>query len=212
MLRILTVFPLLLVLGSCSSPPKPPIVDESRRRPANTAAELELQSCKGDLQNTRIAVRESALVADAAKTTATRLRLQQQVLPKPSAAEAKNTVYSILFAFGSADVVLPDAEAARLVQEARTAPLVVLRGRTDGTTLTSGESRIARERAEGVKTYLVRAGVDPTRIRATWQPIGDHAADNASEGGRSLNRRVEIEIYRSAPHHAWPGSPSDQEG
>jgi outer membrane protein OmpA-like peptidoglycan-associated protein len=50
-----------------------------------------------------------------------------------------------------------------------------------------------------VRDYLVAAGVDPARIRATYQPAGDHVADNVSAGGRGLNRRVEIELYRALP-------------
>jgi flagellar motor protein MotB len=41
--------------------------------------------------------------------------------------------------------------------------------------------------------------VDPSRIRATYQPAGDQVADNASARGRDLNRRVEIELYRALP-------------
>ena len=78
-------------------------------------------------------------------------------------------------------------------------PLVDLRqGRRDPRRV----RRVARERSEAVRAYLVQAGVDPTRIRATWQPVGDNAADNASDGGRRLNRRVEIELYRVAPRFA----------
>ena len=198
---ILLVLPLLLSLGSCSSPPKPPGVDESRRRPVNAAAEVDLQVCKGDLQNTKVAARESALVADAARATATQLRLQRPAAPAPLP-EARNTIHSILFAFGSTRINLADGEAQRLIDEARNAPLILLSGRTDGTTPTAGESRIARDRADAVRAYLVQAGIDPARIRATWQPVGDHAADNGTDGGRSLNRRVEIELYRVAPRHA----------
>jgi outer membrane protein OmpA-like peptidoglycan-associated protein len=50
-----------------------------------------------------------------------------------------------------------------------------------------------------VRDYLVAAGVDPARIRATYQPAGDHVAENASASGRGLNRRVEIELYRALP-------------
>ena len=81
----------------------------------------------------------------------------------------------------------------------RQSPLVVLRGRTDGTTDSPIESRIARERAAAVRDYLAAAGVDPTRIRATYQPAGDHAADNTAATGRAANRRVEVEVYRTAP-------------
>ena len=135
------VLAFLLALGSCSSPPKPPTVDESRRRPLNAAAEVDLQVCKGDLQNTRVAARESALVADAAKATAAQLRAQQQSRQKVAPAEPRNTIHSVLFAFNSTKVDLPDTEARRLVEEARTAPLVLLSGRTDGTTLNSAELR-----------------------------------------------------------------------
>ncbi len=86
-----------------------------------------------------------------------------------------------------------------LIGDARAAPLVLLRGRTDGSTDSPIESRIARERAEAVREYLIGAGVDPARIRATYQPAGDRAADNTSATGRSLNRRVEIEVYRALP-------------
>ena len=93
----------------------------------------------------------------------------------------------------------PTDVAAALVEDAKASPLVLLRGRTDGTSDAPAESRIARDRAAAVRDYLVAAGVDPARIRATYQPAGDHVADNASAGGRGLNRRVEIELYRALP-------------
>jgi len=36
-----SLIPLLLVLGSCGSPPKPPTVDESFKRPANSAMAVD---------------------------------------------------------------------------------------------------------------------------------------------------------------------------
>jgi outer membrane protein OmpA-like peptidoglycan-associated protein len=85
------------------------------------------------------------------------------------------------------------------VAEAKSAPLVMLRGRTDGQTDTLAESRIARDRANAVRDYLVAAGIDAARIRATHQPTGDPVADNGGSSGQALNRRVEVEIYRVAP-------------
>ena len=89
-------------------------------------------------------------------------------------------------------MLLSQGEAARLVEEARSSALIVLRGRTDGSAESPAESRVASERSEAVRAYLVQAGVEPARIRATWQPVGDNAADNASEGGRRLNRRGKL--------------------
>jgi outer membrane protein OmpA-like peptidoglycan-associated protein len=201
--------PWLLLVTSCSSPPKPPTVDESRRRPVNSAMAVELQSCRSDLENTRILAKESVRSAEASNQAMSRLVAQQQSLVRSieaSAAPQRNLLVPVLFAFGSTQVSMPDAEASRIVDEARTAPLVVLRGRTDGNAESPAESAIARQRATAVESWLVQAGVDRARIRTTWQPVGDHAADNATAGGRTLNRRVEIEIYRAAPVVAVAGS------
>lgn len=194
--------PWLLLLSSCASPPKPPTVNESLRRPVNTAMAVDLQSCRNDLENTRILAKESVRSAEASSQAVARMALQQQSLVRAIDADAaaqRNLLVPVLFAFGSVQVTVPDADAALIVDEARAAPLVVLRGRTDGAAESPAESAIARQRAAAVEAWLVQSGIDRARIRTTWQPVGDHAADNATVGGRALNRRVEIEIYRAAP-------------
>jgi outer membrane protein OmpA-like peptidoglycan-associated protein len=198
--------PLLLLLASCSSPPKPPTVDESQKRPANTAMAVELQVCRNDLQNTRILATESGRIADSTTATLQQLAARQQAFgalqeraPVPAPAPKANSLFAVRFDFGSTRLAMPAELSAALVEEARSAPLVVLKGRTDGTADSLAESRVARERAAAVRDFLIAAGVDVSRIRVTWQPVGDHAADNTDAGGRSLNRRVEIEVYRALP-------------
>jgi len=193
----------LALLASCSSPPKPPTVDEARKRPANTAMAVELQVCRNDLHNTRLLATETGRLAETTAATLASVSARQQALVNMQTAEARqpqgNSVYSVRFDFGSSRVEIP-ADAARvLVDEAKAAPLVMLRGRTDGTSDSAAESRIARERATAVRDYLVTAGVEPSRVRATYQPVGDNVADNSGATGRALNRRVEIEIYRTLP-------------
>lgn len=199
LMSLMSLLPWLLVLGSCGSPPKPPSVDESNKRPANSAIVVELQVCRNDLQNTRIAAGESGRLAEANAATLERLSMRQQALAANLAAQAANSVFTIRFDFDSAHVVVPADTAAALLDEARGAPMVLLRGRTDGETDSSADSRIARERAQAVRDYLVSHGVEPARIRATYQPAGDHAVDNANRSMRGLNRRVEIEVYRVLP-------------
>ena len=199
-----------LALSSCSSPPKPPTVDESQKRPANAAVAVELQVCKSELQNTRILAAETTRLADSAthyaNDMATRLALQQQVpAGRPAAtADAANSVFTVFFAFGSVQVTVPEPGSTQLIEQARTAALVMLRGRTDGVAEAPSESRIARDRAAAIRAYLVQAGVEPGRIRTTWQPVGDHLADNGTPSGRELNRRVEIELYRLPPQATAP--------
>ncbi len=194
------MLPWLLLLGSCGTPPKPPTVDESKKRPANVAMAVDLQACRNELHNTRILASEAARAAESSALIAQ--QAQQLALRQASAADTKpaaNGIYTVHFDFGSARVSLPPEKAAALADEARQAPLLVLRGRTDGATESVGESRIARDRAAAVRDYLIAAGVDPSRIRATHQPVGDHVADNTTATGRGLNRRVEIEVYRATP-------------
>lgn len=195
--------PWLLLLASCSSPPKPPTVDESHRRPVNNALTVELQVCRHELQNTRLMASESGRQTQATAATLAHLAARQQVLTGTQAnagppAQA-NSIYMVRFGFGSARVVIPAHIIPALVQEARTSPLILLRGRTDGGGDAPAESRIARDRATAVRDHLVAHGVEPARIRVSYQPVGDHVADNSGADGRSLNRRVEIEFYRTLP-------------
>ena len=203
MRAVIPYLPWLMLVSSCSSPPKPPTVDESMKRPVNSPTAVELQVCKNELQNTRILAVESGRLAESTAATLTTFAARQQLLtamqaPSASAMQA-NSVHSVHFEFGSTRVALPADAAAALVEEARSAPLVLLRGRTDGASDSPAESRIARERAAAVRDHLVGAGVDPARIRATYQPSGDHVEDNSKPEGRAGNRRVEIEIYRALP-------------
>ena len=200
---VAALIPWLLLLSSCSSPPKPPTVDESQKRPVNSQMAVELQVCKNDLQNTRLLAAESGRLAESTTATLANLAARQQIIAAMQAPADKppqaNSVFTVRFDFGSTRVAIPADIAAPLVADAKAAPLVLLRGRTDGSSDALVESRIARERATAVRDYLVAAGVDPARIRATYQPVGDHVADNSSDSGRGLNRRVEIELYRALP-------------
>jgi outer membrane protein OmpA-like peptidoglycan-associated protein len=222
-----------VLVSACSSPPKPPGVNESKRRPANTALVVELQTCRSDLANTRIESAEATRRADLAVATADRIAALQQAMElirpvkaveppnacPPSApatlssaevvAPPVNRIYMVTFDYGSSRVNLGPETLRELLQQARTAPLVVLRGRTDGTQDLAAEIRVARDRALAVKAYLVTAGLDANRIRTTWQPTGDHAADNGTPDGQARNRRVEIEVYAALPTLA-PANPSGQ--
>ncbi len=199
MFRLVQITLCSAALCACTSPPKPPTVDESQKRPANAQMDVELQVCKNDLQNTRIQAHESSNLAETATATLAHMAARQQLMASIQAKVQANSVRIVHFDFNSTRVSIPTEEASALVEEAKVAPLVVLRGRTDGTTDSSAESRIAQARANAVRDYLIGSGVDATRIRTTHQPSGDHLADNGNQRGRHLNRRVEIEVYRVPP-------------
>lgn len=202
---LLPLLSLLLTLGSCGSPPKPPTVDESNRRPANLTMAIDLQACKSELHNTRIVARETQRTTEISAANEARVSALQQAIAAVQArlaapsADAANSVFTVHFDFGSAEVVVPAEMRAVLVESARAAPLVVLRGRTDGVIDSAADGSIASARAIAMRDYLVSAGVAASRIHLSHQSMGDHVADNRTPAGRALNRRVEVEIYRAAP-------------
>jgi outer membrane protein OmpA-like peptidoglycan-associated protein len=202
--RSLAAAACIVLLASCSTPkpPAPPEVDETTTRPANNPQTLEMLRLRTQVHNLKLQVdaqsrtRQAETLAAAAATLREAATHQSETPPHPAPA---NQVFVIPYAFGETDVRLDAAELARLVESAKTAAYVMVRGRTDGTLDTRAEARISRERSVEMKSFLVGAGVDPSRIRVTYQPTGDHLSDNGSAAGRDLNRRVEVELYAVRP-------------
>ena len=191
-----------LLLTSCSSPPKPPSVDESTKRPVNARAAVDLKACQGDLSRATILVSEMAR----AGVVATKLT---KALPPPGAAIASvpaseasdtsgNLVAVVPFGMGSAAWSVDQADAAALVRRAKDAAVIMIRGRTDATGDSLQETALARRRAEAAAEFLQQAGVSKDKLRLTWQGAGDPIA-GLRPADRSQSRRVEIEFYIAAP-------------
>ena len=191
-----------LLLTSCSTPPKPPSVDESTKRPVNARAAVDLKACQGDLSRATILVSEMAR----AGVVATSLN---KALPQPGAAMASvptseaadtagNLVAVVPFGMGSAAWSVEQADAAALVRRAKDAAVIMIRGRTDATGDSMQETALARRRAEAAAEFLQQAGVSKGKLRLTWQGAGDPVA-GLRPAERSQSRRVEIEFYTAAP-------------
>ncbi|WP_271009267.1 OmpA family protein [Paucibacter sp. B51] len=202
----------LPALASCTSPPGPPNVDETRRRPLNIAAAVDLLACRNEAHNTKLLLNDKELALQEAQSNraanaverANLLRTHLQLLADHQQVRPPqvNQVILVHFDSGSSDLKRPSPATNAMIEAAKSAPLVVLRGRTDGSKETLGDSRLARGRTAAVYEFLVSAGIRPDRIRSTYQAIGDHLADNSSAAGRAKNRRVEVEIYAATPT-AW---------
>jgi outer membrane protein OmpA-like peptidoglycan-associated protein len=67
-------------------------------------------------------------------------------------------------------------------------------GHTDNVGKAEDNLRLSQQRAESVKRYLVKKGVQPQRITAKGYGATQPLADNASEEGRQQNRRTEVTI------------------
>lgn len=109
----------------------------------------------------------------------------------------------------------PAKEVAEvLAAVAKTAEQINVRGRTDSNAAGTADTRIAQDRAESARAFLVAHGVDPRKIAVSSLGAGDHVAPNTTKQGRDANRRVEIELAlppkRSTPKQAAPAAPQVQ--
>lgn len=195
-------------LGACTSAPKPSTVDESTRRPANDPARIEQLREQMDGERTHMEAdlvrrqRTAYQTAQEIRAEALRppVRVQRVSRAAPGvAASSANTVYTARFASGSAQLAIGAEDAKALLQAAQLASAIVVRGRTDAEQESLSDSRLARERAEAMRKFLVGGGISAQRIRVQYQGAGDFVADNGDAEGRALNRRVEVELYGAAP-------------
>jgi len=71
---------------------------------------------------------------------------------------------------------------------------VQLSGHTDNTGKPEKNMELSKNRAQAVKDYLIKQGVQEYRIRTEWFGQERPVADNATPAGRQQNRRVEMKI------------------
>jgi outer membrane protein OmpA-like peptidoglycan-associated protein len=192
------------VLAGCSSAPKVAQAPESSRREANDpariamlAAAAELDRARAEMALQRRTSEAQRLMNEAQNPAVVRTALGIPVLDV--AAKGANVVFTVRFPSGGRTLALSPRARTVLASAAQQAPLVMVRGRTDAGQATLADERIARERAEAAQVLLVQLGVPPQRIRTTWQAAGDAVAPLNTAEGRTLNRRVEIELYGIEP-------------
>ena len=56
--------------------------------------------------------------------------------------------------------------------------------------------KLSKDRARAFKQALINGGIDPKRLTSTGRGFHNPIADNSTEMGRKINRRVEIELTR----------------
>lgn len=71
---------------------------------------------------------------------------------------------------------------------------ITIYGHTDNTGTDAVNQKVSTNRANSVSTYLQKCGIDKSRIFAEGKSFSMPVADNATEEGRALNRRVEVYI------------------
>ncbi len=119
--------------------------------------------------------------------------------PPPPAPPTKRRIVlrALHFDFDKA-TIRPDArpvldEAVRTLRD-EPGIIVIAEGHTDSVGSEQYNQRLSLRRAEAVKDYLVRNGIEASRIRVEGRGESDPVASNATAEGRAQNRRVELRV------------------
>jgi outer membrane protein OmpA-like peptidoglycan-associated protein len=199
-----------LAITACSTPPKPPTVDDSQKRPVNVSEAVNLQMCHSELSAAKVVLAEvvaaprpsPVVIAAPASAGASDAQAAPVVMgtTQSPANGLPNHVFVVRFATGSADFSLGAAQQAQLMEQARAARFIVIRGRTDAATESLDETHLAQRRSEAAYNFLIHAVKLPREaVRVSWQGAGDQADTGHGPLQRQTNRRVEIELYRVKP-------------
>ncbi|KIU47443.1 MULTISPECIES: OmpA family protein [Pseudomonas] len=148
---------------------------------------------------------ENNLKSAAAKRAQARLdardaqikQLQNSLNAKQTERGTLVTFGDVLFDFDKANLkssALPNITTLAQFLQENPDRKVIVEGYTDSKGSASYNQSLSERRANAVRTALVRAGVDPSRIVAQGYGKEFPVADNSSNSGRAQNRRVEVTI------------------
>jgi hypothetical protein len=124
-----------------------------------------------------------------------------------SASAPERGLIRVFFATASRAIVAPDDGLGLLMREAGNADQVRVTGYTDATGSRAANDALALARADAVVQILLRRGVPAGRIVSSAIGAEEFIADNASDSGRALNRRVEVLLLRNGQPIAFGPDP-----
>ena len=107
------------------------------------------------------------------------------------------TINNLFFDLGKATLKPesePELKRILQVMKENVALVIEISGHTDNTGSDEINNKLSLERANAVKENLLKGGIDQARIKTKGYGKSKPKADNATEEGRQINRRVEIEI------------------
>ncbi|MCC5867766.1 MAG: OmpA family protein [Gammaproteobacteria bacterium] len=170
---------------------------EARTMEADSAR-ADARSARADADSAREQAEIARLRADAAAQDTAELRRQIEEL---NARETDRglvvTLGDLLFATGRSDLTGgagPNLD--KLANFLREYPdrTVLIEGHTDSVGSESSNFLLSERRADSVKSYLVRQGIESGRISTAGLGQGSPVAGNDTATGRQQNRRVEVII------------------
>lgn len=184
-MRLLVLVSCVAALGACSSAPSPTNVNGKNRQYVNNAQSAEVLALRNQLaeSQSRLQLEQSRPVIDASLF---------EKAPAPS-----STIFTVRFPYNGASLYVNYLDRAAMKPLLQNAKRIEVRGRTDGHTPSVADEKIAAQRAQAAESFLLSQGVKPGIISLNYVSAGDYVGDNSTAYGQSLNRRVDIEIFKN---------------
>ncbi|WP_375562292.1 OmpA family protein [Bernardetia sp. OM2101] len=109
------------------------------------------------------------------------------------------TLDNVLFETGKANLKNSSFKAIDELASAMTAKKTMeieIAGHTDNVGDKNANLKLSQERAEAVRDYLIKKGIDASRITAKGYGDTKPVADNSTDAGKQQNRRTEVKIIK----------------
>jgi outer membrane protein OmpA-like peptidoglycan-associated protein len=120
----------------------------------------------------------------------------EPVVTSPAPEIAPGVIVRESFEFATGSARLPPSETERLLEIAallkNDSRILKIVGYTDNIGSPHDNNILSLKRAKAVRRFLVNAGIPPAQLTVEGAGQDNPIADNATEEGRSRNRRIEI--------------------
>jgi hypothetical protein len=209
LLGLVAVGTLVTLVGCGTTQSTLPTVDDTQRRPVNSAAALELLSCRAEARALRLNLPDKLSGAARTGVACTGTSAPAPAAkPDPSPNTPSRSSRAVFeFDVGTTEVVLDETTRQTLLRSAQLADMVLVHAAGQAATADSDSRALAQATAQA----LEKAGIEPQKLRVSWavsaasQPLPTSAAQSAGA--------VEVEfVERSArllfSKPAAPASPS----
>ncbi len=180
-------------------------VEIARATAQENKAEADIQQLGAERAQVPVEARarEAQLAREVASESAARVRQLERELATLRTRQTERglvlTLDDVLFEFNKTELkpgAMHDLYPLVTFLKENPARSVLIEGYTDSIGPDSYNLELSQRRAEAVRSFLVRNGIDPARITARGYGKAYPVTSNETEAGRQQNRRVEVVVLR----------------